>query len=92
MLASGHPVIAACSAGTELAEIVEHCGIVVAPDDAAALASAVASLADDPARRRELGRRARDIAEARFERDATLRRVFGPLAEDPEVTGDAVAH
>jgi colanic acid biosynthesis glycosyl transferase WcaI len=92
MLASGHPVVAACKAGTELAEIVGHCGIVVAPDDASGLADAVASLADDPARRRELGRRARDIAEARFERDATLRRVFGPLAELPEAGEDAVAN
>jgi colanic acid biosynthesis glycosyl transferase WcaI len=90
MLASGRPVVAACRAGTEIAEIVSQCGIVVAPDDAAGLAEAVASLADDPARRADLGRRARDIAEARFERDATLRRVFAPFHQGPDVAEDAV--
>jgi colanic acid biosynthesis glycosyl transferase WcaI len=92
MLASGRPVIAACGSGTEIAEIVAQCGIVVAPDDAAGLAGAVVDLADDPTRRRELGQRARDIAETRFERDSTLRRVFGPLDQGPDVAEDAVVH
>jgi colanic acid biosynthesis glycosyl transferase WcaI len=92
MLASGRPVIAACRSGTEIAEIVAHCGMVVAPDDAAGLAGAVVDLADDPTRRRELGHRARDIAETRFERDSTLRRVFGPLYQAPDVAEDAVVH
>jgi colanic acid biosynthesis glycosyl transferase WcaI len=92
MLASGRPVIAACGPGTEIAEIVAHCGLVVAPDDASGLADAVVDLADDPTRRRELGHRARDIAETRFERDTTLRRVFGPLYRAPDVAEDAVVH
>ena len=92
MLASGRPVVAACRAGTEIADIVGHCGIVVAPDDAPGVANAVAALADDAARRVDLGRRARAIAEARFERDITLRRVFGSLYERPESPEDAVVH
>ncbi len=92
MLASGRPVIAACRGGTELAELVGQCGTVVAADDAPGLARAVAELADDPNRRREMGRRARDIAEARFERDITLRRVFGPLYEGSDVADHSVAH
>jgi colanic acid biosynthesis glycosyl transferase WcaI len=92
MLASGRPVVAACRSGTEIAEIVGHCGMVVAPDDALGLSNAVAALADDAALRRDLGRRARDIAEARFERDTTLRRVFGPLHEGSNVAEDAVVH
>lgn len=91
MLASGRPVVAACRSGTEIAEIVQHCGVVVAPDDASGLADAIVGLADDPALRRELGSRARDIAETRFERDATLRRVFGSL-DEPGVADDAVVH
>jgi putative colanic acid biosynthesis glycosyltransferase WcaI len=91
MLASGRPVVAACRAGTEIAELVAQCGLVVAPEDAQALASAVVALADDPTRRRELGYRARNIAETRFERDFTLRRVFGPLYEEAEVTEHPVA-
>lgn len=90
MLASGRPVIATCRADTEIAEIVGQCGIVVPPEDAAGLAAAVAVLADDPYRRRELGYRARDIAETRFEREATLRRVFGPFDAKAEAE-DAVA-
>jgi colanic acid biosynthesis glycosyl transferase WcaI len=92
MLASGRPVVATCRAGTEIAEIVSHCGMVVPPEDAAGLAAAVTALADDPGLRRELGQRARDIAEARFERDATLRRVFGGLDERAEVAENAVVH
>jgi colanic acid biosynthesis glycosyl transferase WcaI len=92
MLASGRPVVAACRAGTEIAEIVGQCGLVVAPDDAPGLADAVCSLADDAALRRDLGRRARDIAEARFERDTTLRRVFGPLDQGSDEAEDAVVH
>jgi colanic acid biosynthesis glycosyl transferase WcaI len=92
MLASGRPVVAACRAGTEIAEIVGHCGIVVAPDDAPGLANAVAALADDVALRRDLGRRARDIAEARFERDTTLRRVFGLLDRGSSVAEDVAVH
>jgi colanic acid biosynthesis glycosyl transferase WcaI len=66
--------------------------VVVAPDDASGLADAVVELADDPVRRRELGHRARDIAETRVERDATLRRVFGPLHEASDVAEDAVVN
>lgn len=90
MLASGRPVIAACRSGTEIAEIVGQCGLVVAPDDAQGLASAVAALADDGVRRRNLGRRAREMAAARFERDTTLRRVFGPAEPRSTVAEDAV--
>jgi glycosyltransferase involved in cell wall biosynthesis len=35
------------------------CGVLVPPGDAAALAEAIAGLAADPARRAEMGRRAR---------------------------------
>ena len=92
MLASGRPVVAACRGGTEVADIVGHCGIVVAPDDAPGVANAIAALADDPARRRDLGFRARAIAELRFERDTTLRRVFGPLCLGPDAAEDAVVN
>ena len=92
MLASGRPVIATCRADTEIAEIVSLCGIVVPPEDAPGLAGAVTALAADSARRRDLGQRARDIAETRFEREATLRRVFGPLDERPDVSENAVVN
>jgi colanic acid biosynthesis glycosyl transferase WcaI len=90
MLASGRPVIATCRPASEIGEIVSQCGLVVPPRDSVALASAIGSLADHPAQRRELGRRARAIAEARFDREATFKRVFGPLAE-PDVADGAAA-
>lgn len=92
MLASGRPVIATCHAGTELDSVVSKCGVVVEPEDAPALANAICKLVDDPAVRVELGRRARAYAEANFERDAILGRIFGSANDDVEsVPDDAIA-
>jgi len=79
MLASGRPVIATCLTGTELETVVSQCGIVVPPQDSAALAAAICRLTDDTAMRLDLGRRARAYAEANFERDAILGRMFGRI-------------
>jgi colanic acid biosynthesis glycosyl transferase WcaI len=84
MLASGRSVIATCRSGTEISEIVSHCGVVVEPENPADLAHAIISLADDRELRLELGRRARAFAEARFERDAVLGAMFSSL--EPELT------
>jgi colanic acid biosynthesis glycosyl transferase WcaI len=72
MLASGRPVIASASAGTKLAEIVEQTGVVVPPQDPAALAAAIHSLVADEARRRQLGLEARRYAESHFGKAAIL--------------------
>jgi colanic acid biosynthesis glycosyl transferase WcaI len=92
MLASGRPVISTCRPGTELETVVSKCGMVVAPNDDAAFAAAVCSLADNSALRGELGRRARNYAETNFERDAILGRLFGPaVGEESRVANDAIA-
>jgi colanic acid biosynthesis glycosyl transferase WcaI len=92
MLASGRPVIATCQPGTELSTVVSTCGIVVAPQDSAALADAVCRLADDVALRTQLGRRARAYAEDNFERDSVLDRIFGVLEGDEvSVPNDVIA-
>lgn len=62
MLASGRPVLATCREGTEIAEVVANCGLVVPPEDATAFAAAVASLAAAPERRAAMGLVARQIA------------------------------
>ncbi len=72
MLASGRPVVATCRPGTELAGVVAHCGLVVPPDDAQALADALAALVDDDARRLRLGAQARAHALQHLARDAVL--------------------
>lgn len=92
MLASGRPVIATCSNGTELQGVVAQCGLVVPPQDSAALARAICQLAEDVNARLELGRRARAYAESNFEREAVLGRVFGALDGDEAcVPDDAIA-
>jgi colanic acid biosynthesis glycosyl transferase WcaI len=92
MLASGRPVIATCREGTELHSVVSKCGLVVAPGDSSGVALAITKLADEPAIRLELGRRGRVYAEANFERDAILGRVFGPMEDDASaVVNDIVA-
>jgi colanic acid biosynthesis glycosyl transferase WcaI len=92
MLASGRPVIASCRAGTELETVVSKCGLVVAPQDGAALAEAIVKLSDDRTLRLEMGRRARAYAEINFERDAILGRMFGSLEGDvASVANDAIA-
>jgi len=75
MLASGRPVVATCQAGTELDDVVSHCGVVVEPDDSAALARAIQQLADDPALRTKLGESGRKYADLHFDRDAVLARI-----------------
>ena len=92
MLASGRPVIATCRPGTEISEILAHCGLVVAPQDSVALARAISTLADDTAMRLELGRRARELAESRFEREAVLGALFGAFEqEEPGIANDVAA-
>jgi colanic acid biosynthesis glycosyl transferase WcaI len=92
MTASGRPVIATCQTGTELHAVVSQCGIVVPPQDSAALAEAICRLADDAAMRLDLGRRARAYAEAHFEQDAILGRMFGPIeGDDASIPSDIVA-
>ncbi|MBT2323196.1 glycosyltransferase WbuB [Variovorax paradoxus] len=72
MLSSGRPVVAGARADTELGKVVSECGVAVPPDDAKAFAQAVVALAAQPELRRELGRRSRAYAEARFDRDVVL--------------------
>jgi len=92
MLASGRPVIATCLTGTELHGVVSQCGLVVPPKDSAKLANAISQLAEDPAARLEMGRRARAYAEGHFERDAILGRVFMPQAGvQAHIPDDAIA-
>ena len=79
MLASGRPVIAAALPETELARVVDGCGLVVPPENAAALAEAVGVLAADAPRRAALGAQGRAFAENSLDRDAVLTRFEAEL-------------
>jgi len=74
MLASGRPVVATAAAGTGLAAEVEGCGIITAPEDAAAFAAAILTLIDDDEFRKQLGRSARKRALERWSKFQILKR------------------
>jgi colanic acid biosynthesis glycosyl transferase WcaI len=79
MLASGRPVVAGAGPGTQVADAVTGAGIVVAPDDGAAMAEAIVELAAAPGRRAALGKAARERALAQWDREAILLQVEGIL-------------
>ena len=79
MLASGRPVVATAPPETELARVVDGCGVVVLPEDAAALAIAVSALAADKPLRAALGAQGRKFAERELDSDAVLRRFEAEL-------------
>ena len=72
MLASGRPVVATTQPGTGLYAEVDGCGLITPPGDAAALAAAVAALADDPAQRMHLGQAATIRAVERWSKPAII--------------------
>ena len=75
--AAGLPVVA--SATGHLGDIVAEgrTGLLVAPDDPAALALALADLARDPGKARKMGRAGREWVLANHTWDATAERVLG---------------
>jgi glycosyltransferase involved in cell wall biosynthesis len=75
-MACGLPLVAT-TAGA-LPEVVGEAGVLVAPKDAGAMASAIAGLLDDPARRARVGEAARSRAIDRFSWERT---VAGTVAE-----------
>lgn len=68
ILASGRPTIAVVPPTSEVARVIEEegCGIRVDQRDAAALASAIRSLASAPEEAQAMGKRARSALERRF--------------------------
>ena len=75
ILASGRPLIAGARKGTQVAREVDGVGLVVAPDDAAAMATALRTLAADSSLRKQLGIAARERANERWARGAVLDRL-----------------
>jgi len=71
MLAVGKPVIATTPAASQIALTIGDAGIVVPPEEPAALAAAIAVLCEDEARRRHMGQAALRVA-ASMTIDATL--------------------
>ncbi len=74
MMASGRPVIATTHPDTEIARIVENCGLIVPPGDGTALARAIMHLAAHSEDRVMLGQAARLFAVTQWARDEILGR------------------
>jgi len=72
ILASGRPVVTTAAADTQLAIAVKDCGIRVPAHDGAAFADAIARLAEDVALRTQLGKNARQYAEANLDKGKIL--------------------
>lgn len=72
MLASGRPVLATAHAGTQVAEVVVQCGVVIPPGDAPALWRALQTLVEARDDRLELGQQARSYAENHLGQDVIL--------------------
>jgi colanic acid biosynthesis glycosyl transferase WcaI len=72
MLASGRPVIAAVSGGSQIAVVLQKCGLIVEPENAEGLAAAILQLATDKTKRDELGQYAREYALQHLSKDRVL--------------------
>lgn len=81
MLATGRPVVATVSADSFIGRTLADAGLLVPPGHADALAEAVALLSQQPARRAEMGRAARTIAERLKGRHEILSALVTWLAE-----------
>jgi glycosyltransferase involved in cell wall biosynthesis len=80
-MATAKPIVA--SLWGEAAELIEsaRCGVVVAPEDAAALHVAVEKLAEHPSLARELGENGRQYVAAHFDRQVIAARFIELLSE-----------
>jgi colanic acid biosynthesis glycosyl transferase WcaI len=72
MLASGRPVIATASRGTELAAVIQETGLLIPPENLKELTQAIFSLAHDAPRREELGKRGLQFVRAHWEKQRVL--------------------
>lgn len=71
-LACGLPIVATDVPGVRACVEPGHNGLIVPPRDVVALADALAALLSDPARRRAMGARSRELAVARFAESGML--------------------
>lgn len=74
MLASGKAVVATAHPGTEVAVVVEGCGLAVPPDDVRAFSEAISRLAQDNVLRETFGKAGRHYAEQNLDKNAVLKR------------------
>lgn len=76
ILASGRPVIATVREGTQIANVVKDCGVVVNPGDAHGMRDAIVVLVGDAEKRTRLGKAGRDFAMHNWNKDRVLSQAF----------------
>jgi len=81
MCASGKPVVGTAHVGTQVAEVVSKCGVVVEPGNVTAFAGALSALAQAPQRRERFGKAAREFAIANWSIDEVLGRAVRAMEE-----------
>ncbi len=79
MLASGRPVVATATAGSQIAEVVRGCGEVVEPDNVENFTGAIIALARDAERCAVLGAHAREYALENWAKQSVLQKFDGQL-------------
>jgi colanic acid biosynthesis glycosyl transferase WcaI len=74
-LAAGRPVVASVPEGTDTAGLIRTagCGVMTEAQNPASLVGAILELADDPARRQDMGRRGREHLLAHYSRPVVVR-------------------
>ncbi len=81
MLASARPVVACAHPGTELATVVQGCGLVVPPENPQAMADAVRTLAQDPDLCECLGAAGFLYAQTHLDKEAVLKKFEAELRD-----------
>ena len=76
MLASGRPIIATASTGTQIESIVREAGGVVEPGDLDGFVQKIEYFADNPELRRRLGQSGRELAVKQLGKKEILSKVF----------------
>jgi colanic acid biosynthesis glycosyl transferase WcaI len=79
MLASGRPVIATATHGTELAAVIEETGVLVSPENLPKLTQAILSLAQDVSRRENLGKQGLQFVLTHWEKELVLEGLLSKL-------------
>ena len=80
MLASGRPVVTMAARGTQIANVVNGCGIVVQPGDVVGMKHALVELIGDARRRRKLGNAGRQYSVEHWGRESVLCKAFSGLS------------
>ncbi|PSB45461.1 colanic acid biosynthesis glycosyltransferase WcaI [Cyanosarcina cf. burmensis CCALA 770] len=81
MCASGRPTIATAALGTQIAQVVQQCGLVIPPADVKAMAKAIIYLANDREKCLQLGEAARQYAIQHWDRQEVLSQLERQLLE-----------